>query len=86
MHYRSRKQNGVLDADPESFRNDYVAVEVRDVLARLRDDYREALVLRYAVGLSGQEAAAAMGRSHGSFRALLLRATRAFRQEFDVTE
>ena len=60
-------------------RDDFIAVEVRDLLAQLTVDYRTALELRYLLGFSGQEAAALMGRSHGSFRSLLLRAVRAFR-------
>ncbi len=63
--------------------DDYVAVEVREQLSRLKPDYRTALELRYLMGLSGAEAAAAMGRSHGAFRALLLRAVEAFRQEIE---
>ena len=55
-------------------------MEVRDLLARLSPDYRLALELRFIVGLSGEEAAAVMGRSHGSFRTLLHRAVRAFRE------
>jgi RNA polymerase sigma-70 factor (ECF subfamily) len=66
---------------PGHVRDEYLAVEVRDLLARIPDDYRAALELRFVVGLSGSEAAAVMGRSHGAFRSLLLRAVRAFRAE-----
>jgi RNA polymerase sigma-70 factor (ECF subfamily) len=62
-------------------RDEFLEVEVRDILERLRPDHRTALELRFIVGLSGVEAAAAMERSHGSFRSLLLRAVRAFRAE-----
>ena len=62
-------------------RDEFLEVEVRDILERLRPDHRTALELRFIVGLSGVEAAAAMDRSHGSFRSLLLRAVRAFRAE-----
>jgi RNA polymerase sigma-70 factor (ECF subfamily) len=61
-------------------RDEFIAVEVRDLLAQLSDDHRTALELRYLLGFSGQEAAALMGRSHGSFRSLLLRAARAFQR------
>jgi DNA-directed RNA polymerase specialized sigma24 family protein len=56
-------------------------VEVRDLLTRLRPDHRIALELKYMIGLDGEEAAAAMSRSHGAFRSLLHRATLAFRAE-----
>ena len=62
-------------------RDEFLEVEVRDILERLRPDHRTALELRFIVGLSGVEAAASMERSHGSFRSLLLRAVRAFRTE-----
>ena len=62
-------------------RDEYLAVEVRDLLDRLPADYRRAIEFRYVLGLSGLEAAAAMGRSHSSFRSLLLRATTAFKRE-----
>lgn len=87
MHYRSRRDTGELATEePGPIRDEYLNVEVRDALARLQSDYREALEYRYLLGLSGQEAAAAMGRSHGSFRALLLRATKAFRREYGLGE
>jgi RNA polymerase sigma-70 factor, ECF subfamily len=62
-------------------RDEYLEVEIRDILERLPAEYRLALELRYVIGLSGIEAAAAMDRSHGSFRSLLLRAVRAYRAE-----
>ena len=62
-------------------RDEFLEVEVRDILEHLRPDHRTALELRFIVGLSGVEAAGAMDRSHGSFRSLLLRAVRAFRAE-----
>lgn len=58
------------------------AMEIDETLRALPDEYREAIELRYVLGLSGQEAAAAMGRSHGSFRMLLHRAVGAFKREF----
>ena len=51
-------------------------------LDRLEPDYRIAIELRYLLGLSGEEAAAVMNRSHGAFRALLHRATAAFKREY----
>lgn len=81
-YYRSRS---VAEALPEvAVLDEFLGVEVRDILDRLPRDYRTALELRFVVGLSGIEAAAAMGRSHGSFRSLLLRASRAFRRESEA--
>lgn len=82
MHYRSRRPEGAAVEDVGRVSSEFLAVEVRDVLDRLPADYREAIEYRYVLGLSGEEAAAAMGRSHGAFRALLLRATRAFKQDY----
>ncbi len=87
MHYRSRRKSGELDSDePGAIRDEFVVVEIRDAMARLQPDYREALEYRYLLGLSGEESAAVMDRSHGSFRALLLRAKRAFRSEYGLRE
>jgi RNA polymerase sigma-70 factor (ECF subfamily) len=66
--------------------DEYLAFEVRDILGRLRPEHRTALELRFLVGLSGEEAAAVMARSHGAFRALLLRAVRAYRAESEHDE
>jgi RNA polymerase sigma-70 factor (ECF subfamily) len=78
-HYRARPQ---AELRPEEHvRDEYVAVEIRDILQRIQPEYRTALELRFVVGLSGEEAAAVMGRSHGAFRSLLLRAVRAYRAE-----
>lgn len=63
-------------------RDEYIDVDIRDALARLERDHHLAIELRYVTGLSGQEAAAVMGRSHGAFRALLHRATAAFKREY----
>jgi RNA polymerase sigma-70 factor (ECF subfamily) len=79
-HYRAKPPELAADVS-EHTRDEYLAVEIRDILDRLPVDYREALELRYVMGLSGEEAAGAMGRTHGAFRALLLRASRAYRAE-----
>jgi RNA polymerase sigma-70 factor, ECF subfamily len=81
-HYRRpRLRADPLDhAEPGGHvRDEYLAVEVRDVLGRLSPEHRTALELKYVVGLSGEEAAAAMGRSHAAFRSLLHRAARSYR-------
>ena len=84
MHYRSasRRETLPLLDDAAVTAEQTLPVDVRDALARLRPEQREALELRYLVGLSGAEAAAAMGRSHGAFRMLLHRATKEFKAQY----
>lgn len=83
MHYRKRSPEHVRSlADRSTGVDETLPLEVRDILERLPVEYGEALELRYFLGLSGAEAAAAMGRSHGAFRMLLHRATLAFKAEF----
>ncbi len=90
MYYRSRhpQEARYLEysgaEDPGTTGDETLSLEVRDTLARLPAEYREAIELRYLLGLSGAEAAAAMGRSHGAFRMLLHRASQAFKTEFGV--
>ena len=77
--YREREREAAV---PEASPGDaFLAVEIADILSRLSLDHREAIELRWMKGLSGAEAAAVMGRSHGAFRSLLLRAARAFQHE-----
>lgn len=76
-YYRSRP--GALPRIDDVVRDEFVDIEIRDILEALRSDYRQALELRFIIGLSGVEAAEVMGRSHGAFRSLLHRAARAFR-------
>jgi len=78
-HYRSRKP--IPLQHETAVRDEFLELEIRDILDRLHPDYRTALELRFIIGLSGIEAAEVMGRSHGAFRSLLLRAVRAFRDE-----
>lgn len=56
--------------------------ELRELVARLPEDQREALALRFAAGLRSQEIAAVMGRSDEAIRALLSRALRRLRKEW----
>ena len=81
QHYRRRPPETVPLAEADRVRDEYLTVEIRDLLDRLPVDYRQAIELRYVLGLSGREAAAVMERSHNSFRSLLLRATTAFKRE-----
>ena len=82
MHYRSRRVHAELPDEIGYAHDEYAEVDLRDALARLEPDHRQAIELRYLLGLSGKEAAAAMGRSHGAFRALLHRAAAAFKREY----
>jgi RNA polymerase sigma-70 factor (ECF subfamily) len=85
MHYRARPRLGASSleeaavGEPSAAVDTTLALDVRAALERLPRDYRVALELRYLVGLSGSEAAAAMGRSHGAFRMLVHRAAAAFK-------
>jgi len=58
-------------------------VQLAEVLARLPDDYREAIVLRNLQGLSHEEVARRMGRSVGAVRMLWVRALARLRRELD---
>lgn len=53
--------------------------EIRELLDRLRDDYRTVLVLRFLSELSPEETAQVMGRSTGAVRVLQHRALAAMR-------
>jgi RNA polymerase sigma-70 factor, ECF subfamily len=55
--------------------------ELRSAINRLTPDQREALMLRYAGGLSADEAAEAMGRRAGTIRGLTFRAIEALRRQ-----
>lgn len=76
-----RSQHPTQPIEEPTVLDEHLDIEIRDILERLPADYRQALELRFVIGLSGIEAAAAMDRTHGSFRSLLLRAVRAFRAE-----
>jgi RNA polymerase sigma-70 factor (ECF subfamily) len=54
--------------------------EVRLLLARLREDYRTVLVLRFLSDLSPEETAQVMGRSPGAVRVLQHRALSVLRE------
>jgi RNA polymerase sigma-70 factor, ECF subfamily len=56
-------------------------VELQQAIARLTPDQREALLLRYAGGLSADEAAEVMGRRAGTIRGLTFRAIEALRRQ-----
>ena len=55
--------------------------ELRAAIRRLTPDQREALILRYAGGLSADETAQVMGRQAGTIRGLTFRAIEALRRQ-----
>jgi RNA polymerase sigma-70 factor, ECF subfamily len=62
------------------------AVAVADMLAQLRPDYRDVIVLRNLQGLSFEEVAERMQRKAGAVRMLWLRAIEKFRQLYEAAE
>jgi RNA polymerase sigma-70 factor (ECF subfamily) len=82
---RSRKPQTPID-DTEHLRTMHTTedlVEGRDELGRileavreLPDDRREALIMRFALGMDNREIARAMGRSDGATKVLIHRAIR----------
>ena len=54
--------------------------ELRAAMRRLTPDQREALALRYAAGMSAEEAAQVMGRQAGTIRGLTFRAIESLRR------
>ena len=89
MHFRSDSRRPAISSDvpptaAAGTADHALALEIEETLRGLSSEYREAIELRYVVGLTGKEAAAAMGRSHGSFRMLLHRAVQAFKQAFSA--
>lgn len=55
--------------------------ELRSAIRRLTPDQQEAIALRYAAGLSAEEAARVMGRRAGTIRGLTFRAIEALRRQ-----
>lgn len=79
---RARQRLGETDVAPEPDTGDQLAV--RAALARLPDAQREAVILKYFLGLNGPEIAERMGRTHGAARALIKRAVAALRDDLDL--
>jgi RNA polymerase sigma factor (sigma-70 family) len=65
--------------EPAALRSERVRV-LRGILAGLHPDQREALLLKYAEGLSQEETARAMDRSTAAVNSLLQRARAAVRE------
>ncbi len=86
---RSRRPQTPIE-DPDSLtalHTTETLVEGRDELQRilegvneLPDDRREALIMRFALGMDNREIARAMGRTDGATKVLLHRATRQLEQ------
>jgi RNA polymerase sigma-70 factor (ECF subfamily) len=60
--------------------------ELRRAIAGLTADQREALALRFAAGLSAEEAATVMGRRAGTVRGLTFRAIASLRRRMEPEE
>ena len=60
--------------------------ELRTAITHLTADQQEALALRYAAGLSAEEAAQVMGRQAGTVRGLTFRAINALRRRMSIDE
>jgi RNA polymerase sigma-70 factor (ECF subfamily) len=89
-HLRRTRRTEPLDVIPErddtggpdavSLREEEIR-ELRAAILRLTPDQREALILRYAGGLSADEPAQVMGRRAGTIRGLTFRAIEALRRQ-----
>ena len=86
---RSRKPQTNIDAiaEPDAMHTTEDLVEGRDELARilegvkeLPDDRREALIMRFALGMDNREIARAMDRSDGATKVLIHRAIKQLEQ------
>jgi RNA polymerase sigma-70 factor, ECF subfamily len=87
---RARRPEAALDAvEPPSHPHDTEQIvagreELRLVmerLGRLTDDRRDALIMRFALGMSNREIARALGRSDGATKVLLHRAIKQLEEE-----
>jgi RNA polymerase sigma-70 factor (ECF subfamily) len=87
---RSRRPQTPLDsADPIAARHDTEAIaegreELRAVIANLEhlsEDRRDALIMRFALGMDNREIARALGRSDGATKVLIHRAIKQLQEE-----
>lgn len=91
-YYRDRSrrpQTPLESADPIAARHGTVAIaegreELREViekLDKLPDDRRDALIMRFALGMDNREIARALGRSDGATKVLIHRAIKQLEEE-----
>jgi len=93
-YYRDRSrrpQTPLENADPIPTRHDTEAIaegreELRQVIKHLEglpDDRREALIMRFALGMDNREIARAMDRSDGATKVLIHRAIKQLQEEME---
>jgi len=89
---RSRRPEAALDAvEPPSHPHGTEQIVegreelrlVMDRLQRLSDDRREALIMRFALGMSNREIARALGRTDGATKVLIHRAIKHLEEEME---
>ncbi len=91
-YYRDRSrrpQTSLESADPIAARHDTEAIaegreELRQVMANLdhlSEDRREALIMRFALGMDNREIARALGRTDGATKVLIHRAIKQLQEE-----
>jgi RNA polymerase sigma-70 factor (ECF subfamily) len=80
-----RARNRLGDADVDPGPDSAAQLAVRAALAKLPNAQREAVVLKYFLGLDGPEIAERTGRSHDAVRALIKRGIAALREDLDFT-
>jgi RNA polymerase sigma-70 factor (ECF subfamily) len=92
---RSRKPTAALDAiEPPAHPHETERIvagreELRRVLTgmtHLSEDRREALIMRFALGMSNREIARALGRSDGATKVLIHRSIKQLEEELSATE
>jgi RNA polymerase sigma-70 factor (ECF subfamily) len=92
---RARRPEAALDAiEPPSHPHGTERVvegreELRlviDKLDALSDDRREALIMRFALGMSNREIARALGRTDGATKVLIHRAIRQLTEEMEAAD
>jgi len=77
LSLETQAEEAVLETPGEKFNVDWEITQVQQALFRLKDEYREALVLRFLDELEISEVAKALEKSPGAIRVLLHRALKA---------
>ena len=76
-----RRRSRSIDAEEGVTHDDDLLLETREALSALPDQHREVLLLRYLLGLTEEEAAAALGVRVGTIKSRCSRARRALLEE-----